>query len=135
MRVAIVSVPAQQKPPSDYIAALAKGVESMGHRVEIIDAYQEDGHRLPAFDYIMVTAEQAGFFGGKMPGALTRVLRGAANLSGKKGAAFLKKTYPLTGKAMANLMQALEREGILVNWSEILLSPAQAEELGKRISS
>jgi hypothetical protein len=133
MRVAIVSVPAERKPPRDYVSALAKGVESMGHQVEVIDAYTDDGRRLPAFDYIIVAAEQTGIFGGKMPDALTRVLRGPSTLSGKKSAAFLKKTGPFTGKALANLMRAMEKEGMFVNGSEILLSGPQAQELGKRI--
>jgi hypothetical protein len=133
MRVAIVSVPAERKPPRDYTSALAKGVESMGHRVEIIDAYTDDGRRLPAFDYIIVTAEQTGLFGGRLPDVLSRILRGPASLSGKKSAAFLKKTGPFTGKALANLMRAMEQEGMLVNWSEIILSALHAQELGKRI--
>ncbi|MDR1229812.1 MAG: hypothetical protein LBK61_00255 [Spirochaetaceae bacterium] len=135
MRVAIVSVPREQKPPGDYVTALSKGVESMGHRVEIIDAYTEDGRRLPAFEYIIVAAEQTGIFRGKMPDALTRFLRGAMSLSGKKSAAFLRKTSPFTGKAMANLMRTMEQEGMFVNWSEIILSAPQAQELGKRILS
>jgi hypothetical protein len=32
-------------------------------------------------------------------------------------------------------MKAMEREGMLVNWSEVLLSAPHAEALGKRISS
>jgi hypothetical protein len=42
---------------------------------------------------------------------------------------------PFTGKALANLMRVMEREGMFVNWSEILLSVPHAEELGKRILS
>jgi hypothetical protein len=133
MRVGIVSVPAERRPPGDYITALVKGVEMMGHRAEIVDAYADDGRKLAAFDYVIVTAEQKSFFGGKMPDALTQVLRGAASLQGKKCGAFLKKTYPFTGKAMANLMRTMEHEGMVVNWSEIILSAPQAQELGKRI--
>jgi hypothetical protein len=135
MRVAIVSVPAERKPPGDYITALLKGVESMGHRVEIIDAYTDDGRRLPAFDYIIVTAEQMGIFKGRMPDVLPRLLRGSLSLSGKKSAAFLKKTGPFTGKALANLMRTMEQEGMFVNWSEVILSAPHAQELGKRILS
>jgi hypothetical protein len=133
MRVAIVSVPAERKPPHDYTVALSKGVASMGHQVEVIDAYTDDGRRLPAFDYIIVAAEQTGIFGGRMPDALSRLLRGPASLLGKKSAAFLKKTGPFTGKAVANLMRTMEQEGMFVNWSEIILSAPHAQELGKRI--
>jgi hypothetical protein len=32
-------------------------------------------------------------------------------------------------------MKAMEKEGMTVNWSEIILNPAQAEALGKRIGA
>jgi hypothetical protein len=34
---------------------------------------------------------------------------------------------------MSNLMRAMEKEGMLVNWSDIILSASHAQELGKRI--
>jgi hypothetical protein len=70
-----------------------------------------------------------------MPDALARFLALTSTNEGKKCAAFLKKTYPFTGKAMHNLMRAMEHEGMMVNWSEILLSPAHAEAIGKRIGA
>ena len=59
-----------------------------------------------------------------------------SGLVGKKSAAFLKKTNPIfINKALSNLMKAMEKEGMLINWSEILLSAPQAEALGKRIGA
>jgi hypothetical protein len=54
---------------------------------------------------------------------------------GKKGAAFLKKAGPFTGKAMANVMRAMEKEGMVVNWSDIIFSAPHAEALGKKIGA
>ena len=135
MRVGILSVPAVRKAPPDYVEALAKGVRLMGHSADIVDGWNDDGRRLAAYEYIIVAAEQTGIFGGRMPEALGKSLRGALNLSGKRSAAFLKKTGPFTGKALSNLMRAMEKEGMLVNWSEILLSAPHAEALGKRIAA
>jgi hypothetical protein len=67
-----------------------------------------------------------------MPEALHRVLA-SGNLAGKQSAAFLKKTGPCTTKAMTNLMRGMEKEGMYINWSEIILSAEHAEALGKRI--
>jgi hypothetical protein len=133
MRIAIISAPAQRRPPPDYVNSLAKGMESMGHRVDVLDAWTEDGFRLPGYEYIVVTAESASLFGGKMPEAVAKILSSGSGLGGRKGAAFLKKTGPFTVKAMANLMRAMEKEGMVVNWSDILLNAAHAESLGKRI--
>ncbi|MDR0909869.1 MAG: hypothetical protein LBM77_08900 [Spirochaetaceae bacterium] len=134
MRVAVISAPASRQAPPDYVQSLAKGIESMGHSVEVLDAWTDDGHRLPGFEYIVCCSGQTGIFGGKLPECLGNML-GTVTLEGKKGAAFLKKNSPFSGKAMANLMRLMEKQGMFVNWSEILLSPTQAEAIGKRIGS
>ena len=136
MRIAVISVPGQRRQIPDYVRALAKGMESMGHRVDIMDAWTEDGFRLPGYEYIAVCAEAASSWGGKMPDALAKILGSGSGLVGKKSAAFLKKTGPFfINKALSNLMRAMEKEGMLINWSEILFSVPQAEALGKRIGA
>jgi hypothetical protein len=135
MRIAIISAPAVRKAVPDYVTALAKGMESMGHRVDVLDAWTEDGFRLPGYEYIAVTTEAVSLFGGKIPEVISKVLAAGSSLGGKKSAAFLKKTNPFTAKALSNLMRVMEKEGMLVNWSDIILSAAQAEFLGKRIGA
>ncbi|MDR2149270.1 MAG: hypothetical protein LBO67_00285 [Spirochaetaceae bacterium] len=135
MRIAIVSATAQKKGIPTYVKALQKGMESMGHRVDIIDAWTEDGFRLPGYEYLVVVAEQVSLFGGKMPEPLAQVLAVGSGLGGKKSAAFLKKTSPFTTKALANLMRTMEKEGMLINWSEVLLNDDQAQAIGKRIGA
>jgi len=136
MRIAVVSVASKRKEVPDYVKSLARGMESMGHRVDVIDAWTEDGFRLPGYEYIAICAEAVSAWGGKMPDVLTKVLGSGSGLVGKRSAAFLKKTGPFfVTKALWNLMRAMEKEGMLVNWSEILLNAAHAEALGKRIGS
>jgi hypothetical protein len=91
--------------------------------------------RLPGYEYIVVAAESVSFFGGKLPECLPRVLAAPSSLIGKRSAAFLKKTGPFNGKALANLMKAMEKEGMVVNRSDILLNPPHAESLAKRIGA
>ncbi len=110
-------------------------MEAMGHRVDIMDAWTEDGARLPGYEYIAVAAEAASFFSGKIPDALPKVLSAASSLSGKKSAAFLKKGSMFNNKALSNIMRAMEKEGMVVNWSDILLNAPHAEALGKRIGA
>ncbi|MDR2618504.1 MAG: hypothetical protein LBC62_06510 [Treponema sp.] len=136
MRIAVISAPGRRKGIPEYVKSLAKGMESMGHRVDIIDAWTEDGFRLPGYEYIAVCAEAVSLWGGKMPDVLSRILAAGSGLVGKKSAAFLKKTGPIfINKALWNLMRAMEKEGMTVNWSEIILSAPQAEALGKRIGA
>ena len=135
MRIVIISVPAHKKPIPDYINALQKGMASMGHQVDVLDAWTEDNFRLPSYEYIVVVAESTTLFGGKLPSALSKVLSIKSGLGGKKSAAFIKKTSPFTTKALSNLMFAMEKEGMMVNWSEVIFKPPHAEALGKRIGS
>ena len=136
MRIAVISVPRQRGGVPQYVKSLAKGMESMGHRVDILDAWTEEGFRLPGYEYIAVCAESVSFWGGKMPEALQRILSTGSGLVGKKSAAFYKKTSPIfVNKALSNLMKAMEKEGMLINWSEILFNAPQAEALGKRIGA
>jgi hypothetical protein len=135
MRIAIVCVPRQRGGIPDYAASLAKGMESMGHRVDLIDAWVEDGMRLPGYEYIAVAAESIGFFSGKLPDALVKVLSAGSSLGGKRSAAFVRKSGLFSGRALFNVMRAMEKEGMRVNWSEIILNPPHAEALGKRIGA
>jgi hypothetical protein len=135
MRIAVVSAPAVKKAPSDYVVSLAKGMESMGHRVDILDAWTEDGMKLPGYEYIAVAAEPASFFSGKIITKVSRMLAAGSSLTGKKSAAFIKKTGLLSNRALGNLMRVMEQEGMVVNWSDLLFNAPHAEAIGKRIGA
>ena len=118
-----------------YASAVAKGVEAMGHRVDVLDAWTEDGRKLAGYEYLIVLSEAASTFGGKVPDILPKFLASASMLVGKKSAAFLRPSPIFAGKAMANLMRAMEKEGMCVNWSEVVPKPGIAEAAAKRIGS
>ena len=135
MRIAVVCAPAKRQNPPEYVKSLAKGMEMMGHRVDVIDAWADDGMRLPGYEYVAMVAEPISFFSYKIPDAVTKVLSAGNSLTGKKSAAFVKKGGMRTAKALAYLMKVMEKEGMLVNWSDILLNPPHAEALGKYIGA
>jgi len=135
MRIAVVSAPAQRKKTPDYVEALAKGMEQMGHRVDIVDAWTDDGMRLPGYEYITIVAEPVSIFSGKIIANIAKVLSAGSSLVGRKGAAFVKKSGLFTNKALANVMKAMEKEGMRVNWSDILLNAPHAQAMGKYIGA
>jgi hypothetical protein len=108
-------------------------MESAGHRVDILDCRTEDGRRLPGYDYVAVCAEPGSLFRFSLPEPLGRMLA-SGRVAGKKSAAFLKKNGPFAVKALTGLMRSMEKEGMFVNWSEIIRSAPQAEALGKRMA-
>jgi len=134
MRVAVVSAPSRRRSPPDYVLALAKGIGAMGHTVEIIDAWTDDGMRLPGCQYITIATEPLSFFSAKIPEVAFKILS-SRGIDGKKSAAFIKKAGLRSGRALFNLMTAMEKEGLIVNWSEILLNAPHAEAIGKRIGA
>lgn len=135
MRIALITASVKPRASEDWAKALARGMEAMGHRVDLLDARTDDGVRLPGYEYVAVLAESVSVFSGKIPDTVGKMLGSASTLVGKKGAAFLRKRGPFTGKAMASLMKAMEKEGMCVNWSEIIERIDQAEALGKRIGN
>jgi len=135
MRIAVVSAPASKKEPPDYIKALVKGMESMGHRVDVVDAWTEDGMKLPGYEYIAIAAEPVSFFSGKIPANISKVLKAGSSVAGRKSAAFVKKTGFFYTRALSNLMEAMEKEGMVVNWSDFLFNSPHAEVLGKQIGA
>jgi hypothetical protein len=135
MRIAVLSVPKSRQPEQDWARSLAAGMRAMGHQVDVLDAWTDDGRKLAIYQYVTVAVEPVSFFGARMPEALGRFLGSASFLSGKKCAAFLKKRGPFAGKAMSALMRSLEKEGMVINWSDVITSAAQAELLGKQIGS
>jgi hypothetical protein len=132
MRIAVVSAP-RNRAERDYVEALVKGMVSMGHRADVIDAYSDDGYRLPAYEYVVAVTEPVSFFSGNIPESIPKILCAGSGLVGKKSAAFVKKSGLFTAKALASLMKAMEKEGMMVNWSDVLLNPPHAEAMGKRI--
>jgi menaquinone-dependent protoporphyrinogen IX oxidase len=135
MRIAIINVPAQKGTVSPCVSALQKGFNAMGHHSDVMDAWTDDGFRLPSYDYIVVSAQTLSFFSRKFPDCLSRILAATTGVSGKKSAAFLSKKCFFTNKALASLMSIMEKEGMFVNWSDTLLSAEQAEALAKRIGA
>jgi len=135
MRIAVVSAPASKKEPPDYVQSLVKGMQSMGHRVDIVDVWTEDGMRLPGYEYIAVAAEPVSFLSGKIASKISKVLAAGSSLAGRKSAAFIKKTGLFSNRALSNLMKAMEKEGMVVNWSDLLFNGPHAEAMGKRIGA
>jgi hypothetical protein len=135
MRIVIISAAPGRKAPPDYVLSLAKGMKLMGHYVDVLDAWTGDGHRLPGYDYIVVVTQAVSSFSGKIPEAVSTILSAASSVAGKKGAAFVRKGGLFTARALANLMKAMEKEGMRVNWSDILLNPPHAEAMGKLIGA
>lgn len=134
MRVAIVFFAPQNREKMINISkALAKGVESQGHQVEIVDGDHDVNTKLTIYQYILVGTSATTAFGGKIPEKIAHFLANSGIVSGKRSSAFLVKGGLRAGKTLRVLMKAMEKEGMYLKFSEIISSEPEAEEIGKRL--
>jgi hypothetical protein len=117
----------------DLARALAKGMERQGHTVDVIDGVKDSGAHLTIHQYIAVGASSTGTLGGKVPEAVKTFLAAAGAVAGKKCYAFIPKAAFGAAKTLSTLMKCMEGEGMFLKNSDILRSPAEAEEIGKRL--
>ena len=113
--------------------ALARGVESQGHQVDIVDGNKDINTKLTIYRYIVVGAEQISTLSGKIPRQVSHFLNSSGMVSGKRCFAFVPKSVFGAGKALSRLMKGMEKEGMYLKNSAIFTSPQEAEEVGKRL--
>jgi flavodoxin len=134
MRVAVVFFSGRSR---DKLLSLAKGVargiEKQGHQVDTLEGARDTTSKLTTYQYLVVGTEPAGRFGGKIPEAVRTFLSAAGAVSGKKCYAFVSTAPFGAAKSLAALMKCMEGEGMVIKTSDILRSPMEAEEIGRRL--
>jgi menaquinone-dependent protoporphyrinogen IX oxidase len=134
MRVGIVFFPSNSSAtPEKAAKALAKSLEALGHDPTVINGDVDSSTKLSLYDYVAVIARAISFFGGKLNDKVGHFLANAGTVSGKRSCAFAIKSPFGSEKALARIMRAMEREGMFVNYSEIVKIPEDAAESGKRL--
>lgn len=135
MRVAVVYYAhANDRKLLELSQGLARGITAGGHDVEIINAKVHDsGKKLSFYEYIAVGTEAVTLFGGSIPEGISQYLKQSGTVSGKRCFAFVLKKSLRPMKTLAKLMKVMEAEGMYLKFSEILVKPTDAEEIGKRL--
>jgi flavorubredoxin len=134
MRVAVVFFSGQNRDGLMRLAqAVARGIEQQGNQVDTFEGARDSNAKLTIYQYIVVGAEPVGTLGGKIPETVKTFLSGAGAVSGKKSYAFVSRSTFGAGKSLSALMKCMEGEGMLLKTSDILRSPAEAEEIGRRL--
>jgi hypothetical protein len=113
--------------------AVARGIEKQGNQVDTFEGQRDANVKLTIYQYIVVGVEPEGTFGGKLPAPVRTFLASSGLVSGKRSYAFVPKSAFGAAKALAAHMKCMEGEGMLLKTSDILRSPAEAEEIGKRL--
>ena len=135
MRVAVVFVSKNRRDKLlEITKALAGGIESQGHRVDVIDGARDVNTKLTIYDYIAVGTEVVSTFGGRIPEKVAEFLKSSGMVSGKRSFAYVTKSALGASKGLQRLMKVMEAEGMYLKFSEVLSSSPEAEVIGKRLS-
>lgn len=113
--------------------ALAQGMRSHGHDVDVIDMRQEGTKIISFYDHIAVGTVASSFIGGKIPLRLEQFLRQCGTIAGKRSSAFIAKRGLRQGRTLQTLMKVMESQGMYLVFSDILANESHAKEVGKRL--
>lgn len=134
MRVAIVFFAGRHRNRLlDVTKGLAKGLESQGNHVDIIDGERDINTKLTIYGYLAIGATAINTWGGRIPTQVAVYLANSGIVTGKRCFAFTIKAGMRTGRTLSRLMRQMEQEGMYLKYSDILTSPLEAEEVGKRL--
>lgn len=135
MRTAVVFIGGSNRDKlMDVSKGLARGIESQGHQVDLVDGGHDISTKLTIYQYVAVGTEVTSFFGGKIPPSVGEFLSQAGAVGGKRSFAFVLKKAIGATKGLQTLMKRMEGEGMFLKYSEVLSTPEEAEEIGKRLN-
>jgi len=134
MRIAVVFFEGKNRKRLLALAqALARGIETQGHQVDLIDGAHDINSKLTIYRYVAVGGESITTFTGKIPEVVTRYLKNAGMISGKRCYAFVCKSPISANRALQRIMKAMEGEGMFLKNSGVLNSEVEAQEVGRRL--
>ncbi|MBQ0166570.1 MAG: hypothetical protein KBT02_05625 [Treponema sp.] len=135
MRVLLLSyTKSDNRKQTEILKKLEQTAVSCGHQVDVKSGEKdiEDIH-LIIYDYIAVIVPASPLFGAKVPSKLPEVLSQCGNVSGKKGAALVIKSGFSSAKMCNVVMKAMEKEGMFVDYFEVVESVDHATAVGRKI--
>lgn len=134
MRVCVLYGEAASENRCKEIAgALAEGIQTQGHIVDVVDMTTEVGKIISFYDYIAVGTSSISLWGGKIPVRVEDFLKQCGTIAGKRSFAFIVKKGLRQNKTLQALMHAMESQGMYLTFSDILANKASARETGKRL--
>ncbi|MCM1322176.1 MAG: hypothetical protein NC041_06630 [Bacteroides sp.] len=134
MKIAVVHfLPKTDGTDGAILRHLSDALRSSGHECTVIDAAACRGNfSLNHYDYIAMLISGRPFFGAELPPNFRDILTESGSLLGKKSAALVTKRGFCAGKLCTRLMNAMETEGMFVDYFEIIENAAHADFIGKK---
>ncbi len=123
----------RNKKHSDIIRNLEKSATANGHTVTICNEKDAINLHMAMFDYVTVITVPAGIIGAKLPEKMGEILSTHGSLAGKKGCALVVKSGFSSNKMSRITMNAMEKEGMVIDYFDIIDTPGYATHVGKKL--
>ena len=136
MRVALVHFlsPVKNSNHKGILQKLESAVINKGYQIDIFNAMTDySTMRLTGYDYISIIVPSSSLFGSNLPEKFDEILDNCGNLTSKKGCALVVKSGFSSWKTCKNLMKAMEKQGVLLDYFEVVDNPDHAAYVGKKI--
>ncbi len=118
---------------SQIIKNLEQSAISKGHTVTICNEKDSTNLHMAMHDYISVVTVPAGLIGAKLPEKMSEILSTHGSLAGKKGCALVVKSGFSSNKMSKLTMRAMEKEGMVIDYFDIIDTPGYATHVGKKL--
>ena len=133
MRVAVVYYKNGCETVKNLATHLARGAETQGHQVAIINIETDPDAKLTLYEYLLIGTAPNSMFSGKIGGRVSEYLKNAGKVTGTKCYAFVAKKGFFANKALQLLMKSMEKEGMFLKVSDVISSADEAELIGKKL--
>lgn len=133
MRVAVVYFQGGNSEVKKTAEALAQGIASNNHMVDLINGETDTDKKLTGYEYLAIGTAPVTLFRGKISDRISAYLKNSGMLTGKKCYAFIRKKGFGSARALRSLMHDMEKEGMMLKISDILYSHEEAEAAGKKL--
>ncbi len=115
MRIAVIyQSQRRSKLLAGLASSLAKGFEAQGHQVKVFDSASEQDIPLPAYEFVALLGESSGFLSSRIDSRLGKALSRSGRSTGKRSMAIVVKPCLRPVKTSLNLMDIMEKEGLVV---------------------
>ncbi len=118
---------------TQIIKNLEKAAIAKGNTVTVCNEKDAINLHMAMFEYVTVLTTPLGLIGAKIPEKMPEILSTHGSLSGKKGCALVVKKGFSSNKMSKITMHAMEKEGMVIDYFDIIDSPGYATHVGKKL--
>ncbi|MFA7670966.1 MAG: hypothetical protein WCY53_01770 [Sphaerochaetaceae bacterium] len=115
------------------VSAFIKGLEAANNSVDFFDISKEKEKLTSFYDYVAVGSSNIPLFGKKDDPLLEQFLKQNNIVAGRRSFAFTTKRVFGENKTLQSIMKIMEKEGMLITFSEVLKDEISAKEIGKNL--